>query len=592
LRDSIWEEAAQEHDVMLLQHALPNGASEWLLFRQPQEVLAVRTLNEVQPVLHAVEKHTRRGGWAAGFVSYEAAPAFDSAFETRAMLAESPPYVHFGLHAPPLRFDSLPHLPPAVFPLLRAWQPSISREAYLHTLARIHAEIAAGNTYQVNFTYRLQSVARECAPAMFTVLIRAQRPQYGAWIRTASHDIASASPELFFHRHGTTITMRPMKGTAARGLTPKADDLAAARLAASVKDRAENLMIVDMARNDLSRIARTGSVRVPRMFEVERYPTVLQMTSTVEADTAAPLPEIFAALFPCASITGAPKVSTMRLIRELETTPRGVYTGAIGLIAPDGEAQFNVAIRTLTVQTSAAVAEYGTGGGIVWDSDPEAELAECQLKAKVLDVAFTEFYLLETMFCTPERGIFLQDRHLDRLCDSAATLHFSCDRQHVAAKLAECTKDVRSRQILRLLLSADGAVTVEMRVCEPRSRRVKIALAHEPVDGNDPFLQHKTTHRDVYEAARRTRPDVDDVLLWNTRGEITESCTANVVIRRGRNLVTPPVESGLLAGTCRAELVARGRIREAIITVDDMRSSDQIFLINSVRGWMRAELIP
>ncbi len=587
MSDSTARQPDTEPDAMLLQHALPGGETEWLLFRHPRQMLTAATLAGVRPLLRTVEEHTRHGGWAAGFVTYEAAPAFDPAFVTHPPHGTLP-LASFGLYGPPERFPGFPGISPRALRITPHWKPSISRAAYDAALARIHEEIASGNTYQVNFTLRLSNAFNGNPAALFAALVRAQPTRFAAFINSGEYHIASASPELFFHRRGETISMRPMKGTAPCGKTPEEVEHHIATLQGSQKDRAENLMIVDMVRNDLSRIAKRGSVRVPRLFEIEHYPTLLQMTSIVEAESAASLEAIFAALFPCASVTGAPKVSTMRLIRELESTPRGIYTGAIGFAAPHGEAQFNVAIRTLTLHGSQA--EYGTGGGIVWDSNAEAEYAECELKAAVLSAAFAEFRLLETMLWTPERGVFLFDRHLDRLHAAAKYFGFTIDRAAIALRLAAHTGGERS--IFRLLLAADGTVTLETKPYPVRASRYwRVTLAAEPVDSTDPFLRHKTTRRAVYDSARAAHPDADDVLFWNERGELTESTLANLVIRKAGALITPPASCGLLPGTYRAELLSRGRIREGIITIDALRQADAIFLINSVRGWIPARLV-
>ena len=272
---------------------------------------------------------------------------------------------------------------------------------------------------------------------LFLQLTDAQQSSYGAYLNTGRYAICSASPELFFELDGDRLRSRPMKGTASRGQTLAADRIQAERLHHSVKNRAENVMIVDMVRNDMARVAEIGSVRVLRLFEIERYPTVLQMTSTVECRTRASLPEIFTALFPCASVTGAPKIRTMQIIRDLEPGPRGVYTGAIGFVAPGRRARFNVAIRTVVVDTVAGEAEYGTGSGIVWESDSAEEYQECRLKARILTVMPRAFDLLESLLWTPESGCFLLERHLDRLRDSAEYFDFPFDERKIRTQLGE-----------------------------------------------------------------------------------------------------------------------------------------------------------
>jgi para-aminobenzoate synthetase/4-amino-4-deoxychorismate lyase len=332
-------------------------------------------------------------------------------------------------------------------------------------------------------------------------------------------------------------------------------------------------------------------VHVPSLLDVERYPTLLQMTSTVEARSDAPLDAILAALFPCASITGAPKVRTMQLIAGLEGGPRGVYTGAIGFLAPGRRARFNVAIRTVLVDRPAGQASYGVGSGIVWDSDADAEYAECRLKAQVLTRRFPDFDLLETMRWTAADGVARLDRHLHRLAASAEYFGFAVDLDAIWERLATLDPpEMPDAARLRLLAGRQGQLRLEVYPQElPLApERVRLGLAKEAVDSDDVFLYHKTTHRAVYQQARAGRPDCDDVLLWNQRGELTETSTANVVLSLDGRLVTPPVASGLLAGVLRAELLEIGAAQEQVLRVDDLARCQAIYLVNSLRGWREA----
>ena len=399
------------------------GRGDWLSFRDPVRVIEAHRIEDVPAALRAVEELVeKRGLHAAGFVSYEAAPAFDAALRTRP--AASFPLLWFGIYTRP----STTRLPSSVSgESSYSWVPSISEETYRQGVGRIKEYIARGDTYQVNYTFRLAAAFSGAAESIFLKINRAQMAEYGAFIDTGRYAICSASPELFFLLDGHHLSSRPMKGTAARGRTLQEDLKQAARLQNSEKNRAENLMIVDMIRNDLGRVARTGSVRVPRLFEIERYPTVFQMTSTVTASSPAPFADIMAALFPCASVTGAPKPRTMEIIAELEQTPRRVYTGCIGFLSPGRQAQFNVAIRTILIDRERKRAEYGVGGGILWDSTVDDEYEECRIKARVLTSGYPEFSLLETILWTPDRGYYLLERHLARLRDSAAYFGFSVD---------------------------------------------------------------------------------------------------------------------------------------------------------------------
>jgi para-aminobenzoate synthetase/4-amino-4-deoxychorismate lyase len=353
----------------------------WLEFREPVRVVCVHEPREVLVALDEVETAvSTQNLYAAGFLAYEAAAAFGLAVHSP---VNDMPLLWFGLYERPRppRFQK-PRRSAGY--QLGEWQPAIGKETYQSAIKSIKTQIAAGNTYQVNYTFPLQASFQGDPWGLFTDLALAQHGGYAAYVDTGRHVVCSASPELFFRLDGDVLTSKPMKGTAVRGSTPLEDDENAAWLQQSEKNRAENVMIVDMIRNDMGRVAETGSVVVPNLFDVERYPTLLQMTSTVTARTQASLTEIFQAMYPCASITGAPKVRTMEIIRELEPEPRGVYTGAIGFIAPDGVAQFNVAIRTVTVDRERETAVYNIGSGVVWDSDAQEEYEECLLKAKVL----------------------------------------------------------------------------------------------------------------------------------------------------------------------------------------------------------------
>ncbi|HZY40371.1 MAG TPA: chorismate-binding protein, partial [Anaerolineae bacterium] len=405
--------------------------------------------------------------------------------------------------------------------------------------------------------------------------------------------------ELFFQLSGRTLASKPMKGTAARGRTLAEDHAQADWLHHSAKNRAENVMIVDMIRNDLGRIAEIGSVRVPILFEVERYPTVLQMTSTVTAQLAAaqtdaPLTNIMTALFPCASITGAPKVRTMQIIADLETTPRGVYTGCIGYVSPQCEAQFNVAIRTVTINRDMGQAEYGVGGGIVWDSDAADEWRECEIKTRVLTQLAHPCDLIESILWTPDGSYCLLDRHLARLAESAEYFNSPIDLPAIQDQLAALGATLSpAAHKVRVSVTQRGHVSIAATPLSeiPLPPVMRVKLAAQPIDSGNVFLYHKTTRRDVYEAARATQSDCDDVILWNERGEITESTIANVVVGLNGKRYTSPIDCGLLPGTFRADLIERGLIHERVISKEELFAATHVWLINSVRGWLECQLI-
>jgi para-aminobenzoate synthetase/4-amino-4-deoxychorismate lyase len=430
--------------------------------------------------------------------------------------------------------------------------------------------------------------------SLYDELREAQRARYCARIDIGSHVVLSFSPELFFERRGDLLTAQPMKGTTGRGRWLQEDEARAQALAASEKERAENVMIVDLLRNDVGRVALPGTVRVPELFRLERYPTLCQMTSTVEGRLPpnTTLTALLSALFPCGSVTGAPKIRTIEIIAALEQEPRGVYTGAIGFVRPGGDCTFSVAIRTIVISRKTGTATMGVGAGITLDSIPEREYEESLLKAAFVTTTNKEraagtFELLETMWL--DNGTVARlHRHLARMADSAKYFGWNWDETRVR-RAVDGARSEHSDGCwrLRLLVRRDGTPDVTCAPHEPREQRPwRIALAESPIDDNDPFLFNKTTNRAVHENARRGRSGVDDVLLWNRRGEITESTIANVVAEIDGERLTPPIGCGLLPGVYRAELLERGAIAERVMTRNDIRRADRIWLVNSLREWI------
>jgi len=574
------------------QIVLHNAATQrWLHFRNPHQVVIARAIRDVLPALEQIEKWVNENRWyAAGFVNYEASSAFDPAIITRE--PGDFPLLWFGLYSSPDEIDL--KLPDYSAYELGEPVPSVNPTEYRQAIRYIKDYIQSGDTYQVNYTLRLEMPFSGDAWHLFLAMVRAQSPGYAAWVDTGRYAVCSASPELFFCLQDRALTCKPMKGTVKRGRTQKEDVEFSEWLQLSEKNRAENLMIVDMIRNDLGRVAQIGSVNVPRLFEVERHPTLWQMTSTVTAECSKSITEIFRSLFPCASITGAPKVRTTEIIAELETTPRGVYTGCIGFVAPERFAQFNVAIRTAVVDKGTLRAEYGSGGGIVWDSASEDEYREVLLKARVLTEKRPEFALLETILWTPEDGYFLLDYHLNRLIESANYFGFAAQDAEIRRKLLDLDGSFEKGPYrVRLLVNVTGDPRIEVSILpEIPAQPARIQIAHEPVQTSDVFLYHKTTHRAAYERAMQSCPGYEDVLLWNERGEITESSIANVVVEIEGELITPPVHSGLLAGTFRALLLDQGKIREQVVRIGDLPRCSIIYLINSVRKWREAVISP
>jgi para-aminobenzoate synthetase/4-amino-4-deoxychorismate lyase len=573
----------------------------WRRFSEPLRVVVARQASDVRAALASVDREVARGHYAAGFVAYEAAEAFGL---PSGAPGSQLPLVCFGIFEAS-QVESVGRFPGGGPMRLGRWVPSIDRHEYEEAIRLIKARIEDGDTYQINFTFRLNTEFDGDPRTLMRSLSAAQAGNWSAYLETKDFAICSASPELFYAFDGTRLECRPMKGTAPRGWWPADDLRRASELQSSEKNRAENVMIVDMVRNDIGRIAQVGTIRAHPMFEVERYPLQWQMTSTVSgAVESHSLLRFFDAMFPSGSVTGAPKHSAMGIIRGLEQDPRGVYTGAIGYVSPRGRAHFNVAIRTVVVDRKRRTAEFGVGSGVVWDSTERDEYEECLVKAQMLSPASPQrqhvpsyvlddppgFRLLETLLWTPEEGFVLLDRHIARLTASAACFGFAMDVEEARSMLASAVEDLRGPTRVRLQLEADGTLLCEAVDLLPLPTPLRVALADEPVDRTSLFLYHKTTRRDVYEQARRQHPDAQAVILWNDRGELTEATESNLVVSLDGRNVTPPVESGLLPGTLRAELLDRGEIVEAVITKDDLRRAERFWLINSLRGWMRAEL--
>jgi para-aminobenzoate synthetase / 4-amino-4-deoxychorismate lyase len=570
----------------------------WWKCSQPHRVILTEKVEDIRQSLADVERLVNENGWTAvGFVSYEAAPAFDASLQV--IESHGFPLLWFGLYDAPQTLQKSEVFKDSKTLAPLNWQPDTEKGIYNAAIQTIKERIAQGKTYQVNYTMRLSTdfetgsrkETDEWAWQLFTHLARGQN-KYAAFLDIGDWAICSASHELFFDLDGEVITGRPMKGTVKRGRTTAEDNSISDWLHASTKNRAENVMIVDMIRNDIGRIAELGSVHVPELFHIETYPTLFQMTSTVRAKTRASVADIFSGLFPCASITGAPKISTMKIISELETSPRRIYTGSIGYIAPNRRSRFNVAIRTALVDKQNHKAEYGIGGGIVWDSDSADEYGEALLKARVLtDPPQRDFSLFETLLWTPEEGFFLLERHLARMMDSAEYFGYRTSfitEVEIRKFLGDLITGAISPKRVKIFINSQGELTGEVKDFQPNDQIFKVCLAKQPVDSNNRFLFHKTTNRDAYE--KSTIVGYDDVLLYNENGELTEFTIGNVVVSWNGELLTPPIECGLLGGTFRAELVASGEVKERVIPVSALGECEAVFLVNSLRKWVKVEI--
>jgi para-aminobenzoate synthetase/4-amino-4-deoxychorismate lyase len=467
----------------------------------------------------------------------------------------------------------------------------------------VRRHIQRGDVYQINYTAPVRFRAPGDPRLLYRRLRRRQHVPYGAYLNLGDRQILSCSPELFFRRDGERVVTRPMKGTIRRGRTLEEDRALREELAADPKNRAENLMIVDLLRNDLSVCCRPGSVTVPALYTTESYDTVTQMTSTVEGRLRAGegLSSVLRALFPCGSVTGAPKRRAMRLIRELESAPRGVYCGAIGMAGPD-TAVFSVAIRTAVIEGGEGA--MGVGSGIVWDSESTAEYEECQLKTQFLTPSATSRQtrpdqppprLIETMRFDGVR-LPLLDRHVERLGRSAAYFDYPFDEERFRRRVRTSVlrQDADTVHKVRATLDRWGRVTVEATPIEEGGDAPwRLTVADEQVESDDPLFYHKTTHRQVYERALQSaRADgFDEALLRNQRGDVTEGTYSNVFVRLGNGLATPPVECGLLAGVYRDYVLdTQEHAEERVLTLDDLHRADAIYCCNAVRGWCEATL--
>jgi len=584
--------AYPRHPAVLLESWDGRSDSRSFSFNGLEQIVEVETPDQVVPALTAVEAAVARGKHAAGFVSYEAASGLNPHLATseRGNL----PLLWFGIFSERTEYNVDSAAGNEEECAVTSPELSVTDDEYLLKVAAIRQAIARGETYQVNFTARQRFRINGDPFSLYRRICRNQLAPYSAWINTGSHRILSASPELFFALEGDRLTMKPMKGTAARLPRSDTDPAQRAALAANPKERAENLMIVDLVRNDLGAIAETGSVQVPALFQVETYPTVHQMTSTVTATLTpkAGLVDIFRALFPCGSVTGAPKRHTMKIIREHENSPRGVYCGAIGYLSPGREAVFSVAIRTAVIETASGQGEMGVGSGITWESDPESELRECLTKGAFLVRDDSEFSLIETLRLD-RQGFLLLERHLRRLAASAAYFGYRFNKATLLERLKRTAETATGIRKVRVLLAPDGGIEIESReIIDPEQSALPAGVAISPcrVDSSDPFLYHKTTRRRLYDEELRAHPGCYDVIFTNERDQVTEGSYNTIVISRGGELLTPALECGLLPGIMREELLEVGAIREAILTVADLQTAEKIWLVNSVRGWRECRI--
>jgi para-aminobenzoate synthetase/4-amino-4-deoxychorismate lyase len=563
--------------------------------------LCATTNDGVREVLAEAERAARDGLWVAGYLTYEAAAAFDQALVVKDSDTEF--LAWFGVFGGRREVPAATHNPAeADAYVVSQWTPSLDRDQYNEAFEKVQRHILDGDTYQVSLTFPLRAAFTGNPDIFYNDLVCAQRPRYAAHLWHGDTHVLSVSPEKFFTVSGRTIKTQPMKGTAPRGRTMKEDLAHRDTLIASEKDIAENLMIVDLIRNDIGKVAEPGSVTTSDLFSVEQYRTVWQMTSTVEAtlleDVA--LPDVFAALFPCGSVTGAPKARSMEIIADLERGPRGMYCGAVGFIPPgdglDG-ASFNVAIRTVEIDYGEGVARYGVGGGVTWDSTVEGEFLEAVTKFEVLRFDISPIDLIEVVRW--DDGWCSLDDHLDRFEASASYWSFGFDRASIQKGLLDIESSIEGPSRVRIVCDPDGEVDIAV---EPAPRRwaggpgpsidpVTLSIDTEPIDDSNPRVYHKTTDRRAITARLDRHPNTEDVLMVNRLGRITESSIANVAFLIEGEWLTPPVSDGLLGGVMRAHLIEEGTLTERPVSIPEALAANAVALVSAVRGWRPAVIV-
>ena len=574
--------------VLLHDNLSPHGQSH--LFSEPKEVLVAYDAETARTALKRIAEAGKEGLWAAGYFAYELGFLFEERLAKYLPERSETPFLWFGLYEGPKPFAGLPEAPDGSAENLA---PATSFPAYAAAFERVENYIAAGDTYKVNLTFKANFQLSGSPLGLYRRLAQSQKTAYGAYIHAGDHFVLSRSPELFVSGAGDTLSARPMKGTLPRAPLASEDAADRAALANDEKNRAENLMIVDLLRNDLGRIAEIGSVKVTDLFTVETYSTLHTMTSGITAKRRPDVSilDVLENLFPCGSITGAPKLRAMEIIREVENAPRGLYTGSIGYIAPSGDFAFNVAIRTAVID-SKGNGTIGIGGGIVADSEAQSEYSEALLKLRFLSDPAPPVTLIETIKWSPTEGFVLLGRHLARLLASSAYFGLPADAAEATTRLIAESANWTAPMRVRLTLS-DGGIEVTSVPLPPNPEKFRFIIASETLDSTSVWLAHKTTNRAFYDSPRIKAHDelrVDEVVFLNERGELTEGSITNLFIQRGEKLLTPALSSGLLPGTLRAELIETGKAQEAILTLADLHSADAIFLGNSVRGLIRAEL--
>lgn len=548
------------------------------IFTDTIKELKTKDIKEVKHLLAEVEAYQNQGYYAVGYVSYEAAPAFETKFEVIDGPLMSEYLLYFTIHESVQTEPTPLTYKPIALP--KSWQELTSAEEYKAAIEHIHHHIRQGDTYQVNYTVQLQQNITADPFAIYNRLVVEQNAHYNAFIQHDDVSIISVSPELFFKKDGDGLTTRPMKGTTNRGLTTETDLKQAQWLAQDQKNRSENMMIVDLLRNDMNRISKIGSENVKSLCLVEQYSTIWQMTSTIETQLLpnSSLGDIFQALFPCGSITGAPKIATMAIIKDVEKQARGVYCGAIGILLPNGPTIFNVAIRTLQMRGNKAI--YGVGGGITWDSKWEAEYEETKQKSAVLYRQNPKFDLISTGRIHRGKLLFLKE-HLNRLQESSRYFSYPFNKEEAQNQVEDLCQslDFDTDYRLKMSLAKNGELTFEHNQLTGLADdfcQARLVEQTHPLDS--PYTYFKTSYRPHISL------EPHEQIYYNQKKELLETSIGNLVLKIEDQLYTPPVHLGLLNGIYRQSLIANNQVTERVLTLDNLKQAQAIYGCNAVRG--------
>ncbi len=562
-----------------------------LLFYDPIEEIVFTGRDSPKDFFRRIEQALSQGFWLAGFFTYEFGYFLENRLISYLKRPSITPFAWFGVFKRPLCFTDKLFSSQKEEIKFSSIRLNMEYSEYKEAFNQIKKYIACGDTYQVNFTLKYHFRVERPHEALYLALRERQRVYYAGFIKTKNFSVLSLSPELFLRREGVRIWTSPMKGTAPRGKFLEEDEAIGYRLSSDSKNQAENVMILDLLRNDLGRVCIPGTVFPRSVFKVERYETLHQMISTIEGALSkdCSLYQIFSSLFPCGSVTGAPKIRTMEIIAELEKEPRGVYTGAIGFFSPEGDFVFNVAIRTLVLTQDFG--EFGIGSGVVWDSDPLQEYEECRLKARFLLEDEPDFKLLETMLFLPEKGYPLRELHINRLSRSARYFDFPFEKERVEEILHKAANHLTTPAKVRLLLDKLGGLELEAYALKPIRAPIKIGILKRLCSKEERFLYHKTTYRPWYQEARKMAEEegLFDIVFVDEDGELSEGTISNLFVEKDGKLLTPRISAGLLRGVFRESLLCCGKAQESKVTIKDLETAESIYLGNAVRGLIRVE---